>query len=105
MIVDGHEMTKSHSEAEIYKGCLSLMNKLVGYFEEYLDDIGVEPTPDGDEGHFKVELYPTEIVERLFLWGTHHSGGTSQHLKCEELGIDTDETVVFEDERGRENDA
>lgn len=104
MIVDGREMTASHSEVEIYKGCVSLMQELMGRFEEYLDFIGVEPGEDyDDEERFCTQFYPTQIVERLFLWHTSHSGGTSQHLKCQELGIDTDETVIFEDMRGMED--
>ena len=102
MIVDGHEMTESHSEAEIYKGCIALMRELMGQFEDYLDFIGLDPKEGNDEEHFATYFYPTHIVERLFLWGTQHSGGTSQHLKCEELGIDADEIVIFEDKRGRD---
>jgi len=102
MIVDGYEMTASHSEEDIYKGCISLMQTLMGRFEEYLDFIGVEPKEADSEERFVTCFYPTEIVERLFLWHTRHSGGTSQHLKCQELGIDTDKQVVFEDTRGWE---
>lgn len=106
MIVDGYEMTTSHSESDIYKGCVALMQELMKRFEEYLDFIGVEAGKDyDDEERFCTQFYPTEIVECLFLWHTSHSGGTSQHLKCQELGIDTDETVVFEDTRGMEYDA
>lgn len=106
MKINGHEMTASHSEADIYKGCVSLMQELMGRFEEYLDYIGVDPKEDyDDEERFCTQFYPTEIVERLFLWNTRHSGGTSQHLKCEELGIDTDDVVIFEDKRGEEDDA
>lgn len=104
MIIDGHEMTASHSEADIYKGCVALMQELMNRFEEYLDYIGVEPKEDyDDEERFCTQFYPTEIVERLFLWNTRHSGGTSQLLKCRELGIDEDKTVIFEDTRGMED--
>lgn len=100
MIVDGHEMTKSHSEKHIYEGCIALMQELMERFEEYLDFIGVEPKEPDDEEGFATYFYPTHIVERLFLWHTRHSGGTSQLLKCRELGIDEDKTVIFEDTRG-----
>ena len=95
-------MTESHSEAEIYKGCIALMQELMGRFEEYLDFIGLDPKEANDEERFATYFYPTHIVERLFLWRTHHSGGTSQRLKCRELGIDDDEEVIFEDTRGVE---
>lgn len=101
MIIDGYEMTASHSEADIYKGCIALMQELMGRFEDYLDFIGLpNPTEANEEECFATCFYPTHIVERLFLWNTHHSGGTSQHLKCQELGIDTDKQVIFEDKRG-----
>lgn len=102
MIVDGHEMTASHSEADIYNGCIALMQELMERFEEYLDWLGIHP--DNDEDVFWTDFYPTHIVERLFLWHTTHSGGTSQHLKCHELGIDTNSTVSFVDKRGAQED-
>ena len=101
MIIDGYEMTASHSEADIYKGCIALMQELMGRFEDYLDFIGLpSPTEANEEECFSTCFYPTHIVERLFLCHTNHSGGTSQHLKCQELGIDTDKQVIFEDKRG-----
>ena len=102
MVVDGYEMTSSHSESDIYKGCIALMQELMGRFEDYLDFIGLDPKEANEEERFATYFYPTHIVERLFLWNTHHSGGTSQLLKCKELGIDTDKTVIFEDAREAE---
>lgn len=78
------------------------MQELMGRFEEYLDFVGLDPKEANDEEQFATYFYPTHIVERLFLWHTGHSGGTSQHLKCRELGIDTDDVVIFEDTRGSE---
>lgn len=103
MIIDGHEMTASQSEREIYDGCIALMQELMGLFEDYLDFIGL-PTPEeiSEEESFATYFYPTQIVERLFLWNTRHSGGTSQHLKCKELGIDSSKPVIFKDKRGTE---
>lgn len=92
-------MTESHSEAAILRGCISLMQNLMRRFEEYLDFIDVHP--DDKEERFCTEFYMTEIVERLFLWETHHSGGTSQHMKLDALGVDA-ETVIFSDDRDRE---
>lgn len=92
----GHEMTESHSEKEIYKGCLSLMESLSEYYLQYMEDmleIDFKEMPEEERPNFR--FTPTEIVERLFLWTTTHSGGTSQHMKCNELGIDTDDVAEF----------
>ena len=97
MVVNGHEMIVSHSEADIYKGCIALMQELTERFEEYLDWMDIRP--DNDEERFWTDFYPTHIIERLFLWNTGHSGGTSQRLKCHELGINTYNTVTFKDSR------
>lgn len=104
MIVDGHEMTKSHGEVDVYKGCIALMQELMDRFEEYLDFIGLDPKQAEDEECFSTYFYPAHIVERLFLWNTGHSGGTSQRLKCRELGIDDNKTVIFEDRRLEEGE-
>lgn len=93
------DMTRSHGEEAILRGCVDLMQRLVGRFEEYLDYIDFHP--ENDEERFCTEFYMTEIVERLFLWETHHSGGTSQLIKLEELGVHV-ETVVFQDDREAE---
>lgn len=90
------DMTSSHSEADIYKGCLSLMDELTGKFYEWLDFIGVDVSKLDEEEQFVAGFYPTEIVERLFLRKTTHSGGTSQRMKCKELGIDAGKMVVFD---------
>lgn len=71
-------MTKSHSEAAILRGCIALMQSLVGRFEEYLDFIDFHP--EDEEERFCTQFYMTEIVKRLFLWETTHSGGTSQRV-------------------------
>ena len=92
-------MTESHSEAAILRGCIALMQQLMGRFEEYLDFIDVHP--DEDE-RFWTDFYMTEIVERLFLWETRHSGGTSQRMKLAALGVKS-ETVTFKDKRATED--
>lgn len=98
MIVDGYEMTKSHNEREIYEGCISLMNDLMRKFEDYLVFTGLSEFIEEDD-RFAVSFPATQIVERLFLWYTSHSGHTSQLLKLKELGI-TEDYVEFKDERG-----
>ncbi|SHI75815.1 hypothetical protein SAMN02745975_00548 [Geosporobacter subterraneus DSM 17957] len=36
-----------------------------------------------------------EIVQRLLLQKTSHSGGTSTRKKCEQLGFDSYETIII----------
>ena len=97
-----NDMTSSHSEEDIYKGCLFLMSLLVDRFYEWLDYIGVDVYKLDEEERFRANFYPTEIVEYLFLRHTTHSGGTSQRMKCAELGIDTDKMVSFEFEESED---
>ena len=80
----GIDMTSSHSEKHILEGCIALMTELTDSFAEWLEWQGIEVP---EEERFCHRFYYTEIVERLFLWHTHHSGGTSQRMKCEELGV------------------
>lgn len=90
-----YDMTSSHSEKDIYEGCLALMNELTDRFYEYLEFLEVDLSEYPEEEQFDATFNTTEIVERLFLWRTYHSGGTSQRMKCEELGIDPWKEVHF----------
>jgi len=77
----------SHSEKQILEGCISLIQEMVDGFREYLDYIGHdEPEYEEEKQPFHMSYF--HIVNRLFLWHTHHSGGTSTRAKCHELGID-----------------
>ncbi len=91
------DMTSSHSEREIFDGCVDLMNDMVEFFYQYLTeylDIDVEDIPEDER--FGINYQVTEIVERLFLRHTSHSGGTSQAMKCRELGLDPYKTMHFD---------
>lgn len=90
-------MITSHNEKQIFDGCVAMMQRLMGAFEEYLEWMDIHP--ESEEERFNYRFYNTEIVERLFLWHTTHSGGTSQREKCRELGIKDDGTITFRDER------
>ena len=90
------DMTSSHSEKCIYSGCIRLMNNLVDEFYSYLETIGIDVSELSEDERFRVSYYPTEIVETLFLSHTSHSGGTSQRMKCAELGIDTNKMEDFD---------
>lgn len=83
----------TQSERQIYEGAVNLMHGLVEDFKEWLEWQGVE-VPE-DEA-FCVSVPPTSIVNKLFLWHTGHSGGTSTRAKCRELGIeDPTRTIEF----------
>ena len=45
------EHVESHSEREIVNSCVSLMQELVGYFEDYLDFMGI--IPQNEEERFQ----------------------------------------------------
>lgn len=55
-------------------------------FRDYLDFVGFEPSNGEEKLHIDFSL--SHIVNRLFLWNTFHSGGTSTAAKCRELGAD-----------------
>ena len=84
----------THGERRILEGCIALMKELTGELEEYLEYMGVKL--ESVEDRFITSMTYRHIVNRLFLWHTHHSGGTSTAAKCHELGIeDSSNTVVF----------
>ena len=87
--------TTSHSERAIYDGCIELMQNLVDEFYDYLDYLGYDIQGMDEEERFNLHMSPMKIVRRLFLWETRHSGGNSTRMKCAELGIDLDDTVMF----------
>lgn len=93
--------TSSHSEKDIYEGCIALMQELTDRFKEYLEYMDID-TSDREET-FCTSFYPTEIVNRLFLWHTKHSGGTSCRMKLTELGVD-DEDIQFDTYDGDKED-
>jgi len=90
----GHYTIPIQTERQIYDACVNLMHGLVEDFKEWIEWQGIE-VPDDEL--FQIGKYPTEIVNRLFLWHTTHSGGTSTRAKCRELGIeDSTKMIKFE---------
>lgn len=88
-------MIESHSEQKIVECCIGLMRELVNEFEKYIDYIDIDLTELPDDEHFKVCYTNAEIVNRLLLSTTTHSGGTSTRQKCKELGLDSSKSVEF----------
>ena len=89
------DMTSSHSERDIYEGCLALMESLTGSFYDYIEFLGVDLSEYPPDEQFNVRYTPSQIVDSLFLMKTTHSGGTSQAMKCKELGIDPSKDIHF----------
>ena len=88
-------MIESHSEQKIVVCCIGLMLELVNEYEKYIDYIDIDLTELPDDEHFKVCYTNAEIVNRLLLSTTTHSGGTSTRQKCKELGLDSSKSVEF----------
>lgn len=87
------DMIRSHSEKDILEGCIALIDEMVENFREYLDYIDYEPETEEEKGPFTMSYF--HIVNRLFLFRSRHSGGTSTRKKCKELGVDSFTDVCF----------
>ena len=96
---DGME---KHTDRQIYDGCIHLMQKMVDYFQEYLEYLGYDLDKLDEDERFAVKISNMEIVRWLFLFHTRNSGGCSTRDFCEEIGIDDSEVVKFEFERDEE---
>lgn len=87
-----------HSERDIVLGCISLMSELYNDMLEYMDYMGFKYDNNDEEEKpiFKYSYF--EIVQELLLRNTTHSGGTSTRAKCEKLGFDSFNQVIFEED-------
>lgn len=95
----------SHDESEIVRGCIALMHELVDDFAEWYRWVHGENAIEelDDEEIFCVRKNYFHIVQRLLLFHTNHSGGTSTFRKCKQLGIkDWSEDIDFGFEREEE---
>lgn len=88
---------ESHDEKYILHYCISLMQELVGYFEEWYRWVHGENAVEelSKEERFCYNMSYFHIVQELFLFRTYHSGGTSTMAKCKQLGVDSSENVEF----------
>jgi hypothetical protein len=89
------EMEK-HTDRQIYDGCIRLMERMVDYFQEYLDYLGYDLDQLDEDERFEVGISNMEIVRYLFLYNTRNSGGCSTRDFCEKLGVDPYKRVKFE---------
>lgn len=96
--IDENQMDlSSHSEKEIVKCCISLMNELVDEFEEWYKWQHGEDAIDllDDEEKFCYRKSYFSIVQELLLLHTNHCGGGSTRAKCGDLGFDYGEEIEF----------
>lgn len=88
---------ESHDEKYILKYCISLMQELVGKFEEWYEYVhGEDAIRELDEEErFYYRMSYFSIVQELFLFRTSHSGCTSTRAKCKQLGVDWSDGIEF----------
>ena len=93
-----NEELESHDEKHILECCINLMQEMVNEFAEwYRWQHGEDAIKEIDaEERFCFRKSYFCIVQELFLFGTHHSGGTSTRAKCEQLGVDSSEEIKFD---------
>ena len=89
------ENTKSHSEKDILKGCIALMQELTDEFKDYLEWLGYDLDKLDEAERFNYRMTYFHIVQRLFLYCTSHSGGNSTRAKMDELGVGDEYAVEF----------
>lgn len=85
-----------HSEKDIVNGCIWLMEDVHEQMMNYMEIMDVQHT----EGVPVLSYSYFEIVQKLLLSRTKHSGGTSTRAKCENLGFDSYETVAIGESEG-----
>lgn len=88
---------ESHDEKHILKYCISLMQELVGKFEEWYEyvhgEYAIKELCEDEKFCYRMSYF--NIVQELFLFGTSHSGGTSTRAKCEQLCVDSSDEIEF----------
>ena len=87
----------NQSDKDILRCCLGLMQDLTDEFEEWYKWMHGEDAIENidPEERFALRMSYFHIIQRLFLFNTNHSGGTSTREKCRELGLDSGEEVTF----------
>lgn len=88
---------ESHDEKHILKYCISLMQELVGKFEEWYEyahgEDAIRELDEVERFYYRMSYF--SIVQELFLFRTSHSGGTSTRAKCKQLGVDWSDGIEF----------
>ena len=88
----------SHDEKHILKYCISLMQEVADECAEWYrwqhGEDAIEELDEEERFCFRRSYF--RIVQKLFLFSTNHSGGTSTRAKCEQLGVDSSEKIEFD---------
>lgn len=88
---------ESHDEKHILECCISLMQELVGKFEEWYEyahgEDAIRELDEVERFYYRMSYF--SIVQELFLFRTSHSGGTSTRAKCKQLGVDWSDGIEF----------
>ena len=92
----------SHSERDILDACVEMMQGMADEFLEYLEWVGFKP--DDEEKVTFCNLTYFDVVQRLFLSNTSHSGGTSTMKKCKALGVDIGKSIQYNPWEAREKE-
>lgn len=89
---------ESHDEKHILESCIDIIQEMVDEFSEWYKWIHGEDAISelDEEERFCVRKSYFRIVQKLFLFGTRHSGGTSTRAKCKQLGVDWGEEIEFD---------
>ena len=97
---------RKKKEKYILHYCISLMQELVGCFEEWYRWVHGENAIEelSEEERFYYNMSYFHIVQELFLFRTYHSGGTSTMAKCRQLGVDSGDNIEFKFSEGEEDD-
>lgn len=85
----------SHSEKDIVSGCIWLMEDVHSRMLEFMDINGLEYNREVEEERPEFYYSYFEIIQKLLLSRTRHSGGTSTRAKCEQLGLNPYANVVI----------
>jgi hypothetical protein len=91
----GEEDLYNHSDKSIYYGCIALMGEINERFLKYLDFMDINQEDAAEEERWYTRFSNFEIVQRLMLFNTEHSGGGSTRAKCDSLGIDSADCIEF----------
>ena len=84
VIFESNKRLESHSEKEILNSCIESMKDMYKQFNEY-----------SENNEFEFNITYGELVNKLFLSKTTHSGGVDTINKCKQLGVDYSKGIDF----------
>lgn len=81
----GQHHVEINGYADIYKGAIGLIDDVVEQFNELLRFCNIDLSDYAEDGKIKLNLYTSEIIERLF---TPYVGGTTKSNVAKSLEIE-----------------